>query len=217
MAGAADFQELSTLVGDLTQKALQLADPKVRDTLHRNLAIVAMAESKKCFTESRSPEGKPWIPLRHPRVRGGGGQKPLYNHGLLMGSITAAVQDDQLIQSSNLEYASLHQFGGTITPKKGKYLAIPLTRQAVTAGRPRNFPTVLVFLKGPRGAALVERGLKGKPNIGHYALVTSVTVPARPFLGFSIDFMHVVDDLLLSLAEQLEPKQKPKSPWWKFW
>ena len=41
--------------------------------------------------------------------------------------------------SDIMAIAHAHEYGATIRPKKGKYLAIPLTKEAQAAGSPRAF------------------------------------------------------------------------------
>lgn len=41
--------------------------------------------------------------------------------------------------SDIMAIAHAHEYGATIKPKKGKYLAIPLTKEAQAAGSPRAF------------------------------------------------------------------------------
>lgn len=55
---------------------------------------------------------------------------------------------------------ALRYFGGVVTPKRGKYLAIPLTREAAEAtandGRARNIPD-LFLIKGRNGNKFLAR------------------------------------------------------------
>jgi phage gpG-like protein len=70
----------------------------------------------------------------------------------------------------DVKYAAIHEHGGTITPKKGKYLRFPVSDDAFTQNN------------DPKGAG-VSRGAGGSV----WASVRSVTIPARPYLKPSID------------------------------
>src|SRR5579864_5954306 len=104
------------------------------------LAIIS--STRENFSGSHAPDGAPWKPLKHPRPNSKGADKPLRDKGLLMASIAARGKDgnvfsktgDSIEWGSNLEYAGLHQFGGTVKPKNAKYLSLPLTAEAARAG-----------------------------------------------------------------------------------
>lgn len=80
--------------------------------------------------------------------------------------------------------AIAHKFtGGTIRPKRGKYLAIPLTAEAYKAGSPREGAmSNLVFAGGYRGgsAFLGRRDGQFGSLTRHYLLVRSVTHAPGP-------------------------------------
>ena len=88
--------------------------------------------------------------------------------------------------SDIMAIAHAHEYGATIKPKKGKYLAIPLTKQAEAAGSPRAFSD-LRFVNAKNGNLLMVRDKKkrgGKTESeAMYLLVKSVTLPER-------DLMH---------------------------
>jgi HK97 gp10 family phage protein len=100
---------------------------------------------------------------------------------------------------TNLEYAKIHEFGGTIVPRNAKALAVPISREAKLYA-PRDFPGKLhvvvkdgkAFLVGARGGV-------------HYALLKSVTLPARPYLRPAFDEKRAaaVREIRASLRQML--------------
>jgi HK97 gp10 family phage protein len=84
---------------------------------------------------------------------------------------------------TNLVSAKIHEYGGTITPKNGKYLAIPLSKTARAAGSPRKFPLVLHLVKGGSGNLV----LVSDEGEAHYVLMKSVYIPAKPYLRPAYD------------------------------
>ena len=100
-------------------------------------------ESQMNFRNSKGPDGKSWEKLSSVTIsmRRKGSSKPLVNTGTLRRSISGRATSNQAIAGTNLIYAPIHQFGGTIKPRNKK---------------------ALKFGKNTR---------------------TSVTIPARPYLG----------------------------------
>ncbi len=98
--------------------------------------VAVLADVRKNFAEGHDPDGNPWLPLKHPRARTGGGgeDKPLRDRGPLLASLVGQsaeghveeLTDTLLELGTNLPYAHTHQQGSTI--KGNPYLAIPLTR-----------------------------------------------------------------------------------------
>jgi hypothetical protein len=92
---------------------------------------------------------------------------------------------------SNSPYAAIHEFGGTITPKKSKYLVIPMNIEARNLlrryGTVRRVPDLFV-LKTGKGLYLAHRRRKGKGKAKGkklqvlFALKKSVTLPPRPYV-----------------------------------
>ena len=156
--------------------------------------LLLVRRTREHFVKGQSPDGVPWAPVKM-RVRGSAGAaKPLRDRGLLMASVTSRaagnverITNSTLEYGTNLEYAAIHQFGGTIRARNAKYLAIPVSREAYRAGSPRNFAGQLRFVpsRSGRGGRFVERNPQGKPLVTHYVLVQSVQIPARPFLGLT--------------------------------
>jgi len=87
-----------------------------------------------------------------------------------------------------IAYAAIHEFGGTIKPKRGKWLTIPSELAMTPAGVPR-YPSArdvpgLRFqpIDGSRALLVKDRkGRRARSEVWYY-LVRSVTMPARPYL-----------------------------------
>jgi phage gpG-like protein len=92
----------------------------------------------------------------------------------------------------NTNYAAIHEYGGIITPKRAKNLAIPLTGTAKNARSPRNFAGELHV----QGKALVDAS-----GMAQYALVKSVTIPARPYVRPALD--EHGDEAISRIADRL--------------
>lgn len=97
-----------------------------------------------CFKLGIDPWGAPWRPIkfREPRVGKGGkltkagreqvqanaagkAGQPLRDSGRLGRSITSKADNSGVTIGTNQKYARVHQFGATITPKRGRYLVFP--------------------------------------------------------------------------------------------
>lgn len=68
------------------------------------------------FEQSRSPDGTAWQALKRPRPRGG--EYPLQDTGVLMGSITAQAHGNTLQIGTAIDYAHYHQFGTQHIPAR---------------------------------------------------------------------------------------------------
>lgn len=155
-----------------------------------------VADVKQNFAGSHDPDGRPWLPLAHPRPAGG--NKPLQDKGLLAASISARSQGRTIVVGTSRPGANLHQNGGVVRPVRAKFLAIPLTREASRAGSPRRFPAPLHAVVASATGKGVLADARGRAQ---YALVKSVRVPARPFLGFGL---KLIDRLAAMFGEFFE-------------
>ena len=85
--------------------------------------------------------------------------------------------------TNNLIYAAIHEFGGTIKPKKGTYLSIPLdhvkTAGGVARGGPRDYPNLKFFDRGKGNPLLMDT--TGNQFIPAFVLVKFVKI--KPRLG----------------------------------
>lgn len=140
----------------------------IADRLRQVLPAIAqlgVSDVKKHLADSRSPDGRPFAPLAHGRIRGGSAI-PLRDRGFLLASINGRVGENGIAVGTNLEYAGIHNFGGTIVPKRTKFLAIPLTIEALRAGSPRRFPRPLSprINKLGTGGVLIEEIVRDTPQ-----------------------------------------------------
>ncbi|WP_131667376.1 phage virion morphogenesis protein [Psychrobacter pygoscelis] len=71
------------------------------------------------FENQASPDGVPWKPSRRAIAQGG---ETLRDTGRLMNSITFVSLPDGVEWGTNVIYAPIHQFGGVIRAKNGRYL-----------------------------------------------------------------------------------------------
>lgn len=146
-------------------------------------AVMLAASAKECFEQGQSPAGVPWAPLKRPRANSKGGDKPLRDKGLLMASLTARgmnhiedITDDRLEFGTNLDYAGIHQDGGTI-----------------------HFPDKR---RGPGEKPWVFPGPDGNPIFTRHIKEHDVTIPARPFLGISDSLAEQVGEMLADEVER---------------
>ena len=83
---------------------------------------------------------------------------------------------------TNLEYAAMQEFGGTVVPKKAQFLAIPANSGAEAVGSPLNYPGKLhAIITGTSGVMVDEGGTV------QYVLTRSAVIPAHPYLRPAFD------------------------------
>jgi phage gpG-like protein len=125
-----------------------------------------------------------------PAVARGG--RPLRDTGRLQSSITYRAGND-LVVGTNLIYSRIHQEGGTIRAKSGKYLAIPLPTLSVSERRtkgPRDFPNT--FIARSRAGNLIVFQRNGSAVRPLFVLKTSVTIKRRKFLRFDPSALQAI-------------------------
>lgn len=160
----------------------------------RAIAVLLSADAKRNFEQGAGPDGAPWLPLKKPRANSKGGDKPLRDSGILMGSLAGRglhhverVTGSSLEWGTNADYAGLMNYGGTVhfpEKRRGK------------GQKPWVFP-------GPNGPVFTRK-IKAH----------SVTIPARPFIGLSERVLGYIDRLLADEVERqlgFDPRG-PSSP-----
>jgi len=188
---------LDELIAWCGKEAAKVQSMSLRPAMQR-IAVSAKGYTQQNFVGQHTPDGVPWVPTKF-RVRGAG--KTLRDTGLLMAGVGSAskaasveqIGDRSLEVGTNDERARTHQDGAEIKPKRGKFLAIPLTRKALLLS-PRDFPG-LHFRGGEDRGALFDR-----QGTAHYALVKRVLIPARPFIGWN---GAMIEDAGMILADFL--------------
>lgn len=137
-------------------------DPLQTETLLESLARMIREQIReRLIAGGPSPSGAAWKPNLE-------GRKPiLHRSGALARSIDYAVAGSQAVVGSGLVYAAIHQFGGTILPKKGDRLAFRIGNRQVFAKKVTMPARPYVGLSGEdraelvRAAVLYIRGLFG--------------------------------------------------------
>lgn len=177
---------------------------------------IIRSDTASFFDKQRGPSGKKWAPLRHPRPGSQGGDKALQDRGLLRRAATSdapgsicEIKGNKLTMGVDLIQANIQNAGGVITPKNGKFLAIPATVEAKRVRSPLKFPRKLscIINKRNTGGILYEyirkkkRGSKNKgkqkgpEKIVHYYLTKRVEIPAREFIGISDKGIETIQEM----------------------
>lgn len=150
-------------MGDLTRPMDQIG-AALEDSTHQR------------FVDETGPDGVKWKPSLRARKDGG---KTLTDSRRLENSTTHLAERLSVEIGSNMIYAGIHQFGGTIT----KYAAsMPIHRRQsdIRAGGPARF---------------VKRG-KSDFMTYHEVGQHDVVIPVRPFLGVDHNDELTIDDVL---------------------
>ncbi|RZS86063.1 phage virion morphogenesis protein [Pigmentiphaga kullae] len=137
----------------LDRQAAALEHPQ---PLMDDIAQYLYNSSRERFRTQQAPDGTPWAALNpeYQRQKSKNQDKILTLNGYLSGTLVAQATDDEAVVGSNLVYAAIQQFGGTIKPRTGRALRV--------GGR----------------------------------FLSSVTLPARPYLGTSADDLAEINDLV---------------------
>jgi len=99
--------------------------------------------------------------------------------GNLRNSIYLIVKNNVAYIGSNLVYAAMQEFGGSVVPVYAKALTIPISPRAV-GKRARDFDD-LWMLKRADGPPLLMRG-SGDDLEAMFVLLKKVTIPKQPYL-----------------------------------
>jgi phage gpG-like protein len=141
-------------------------------------------------TETDPSNGAKWPALARISAlsrRNGASNMLKGNTSMLADSLlkTAPVVDDTSVTiSSDRPQARILQFGGTITPRNAKHMAIPLSVEASRAGARRWKKQNHGFWLRTKSGKLFLVRKDGKALEFGFMLVDKVVIPPRPYLGF---------------------------------
>lgn len=197
-------------------------ETKRPERLLKPWGAILQSETARVFRAQADPAtGMPWprtgsLALGS-RPGGGGGGKTLMDTGRLRNALVSRVprytKDSVAITTEGVVYAALHQFGGKVEPVVAKFLAIPLTPEAKRAGSARRW----MEANKARKPFFYRSKVSGKTFIVtededsdyimgmdfHFLLLSSVTIPARPFLGISEQLVSRVLSTTKSVYEKV--------------
>lgn len=116
-----DDQELTERLATLYARANDLTPlmGKISETLKAGV--------DRAFDTQTAPDGNPWKELSALTVMLRGVSGPILDRGTpggLVSSLQTEHGKDYAQVGTNKEYALIHQLGGTIRPRKGKYLKV---------------------------------------------------------------------------------------------
>ena len=143
----------------------------------QNMGRVLKTGAQLRFRSTSGPDGAAWEKSFRAKHEGG---QTLSLSRRLRNSITYTATGSSATVGTNVVYAAIHQFGGTVRAKNAQFLSIPVTPAARAAGSPRNMAGLHVAqtLKG-------QFILVNDKGVTQFLLRNQVTIPARPFLGVS--------------------------------
>ena len=100
-------------------------------------------------------------------------------------------------------YAGANEFGATITPKKGKFLAIPLMPE-LEGKSPKNFPPGFLKFVPFDPKNMWKGGKLMRGDVEAFVLLRSVKIPERAFLRKALDDKKTQDKVYEMAYYQLE-------------
>ncbi|MGB0695370.1 MAG: phage virion morphogenesis protein [Rhodospirillaceae bacterium] len=141
-----------------------------------DIGMAMVGSSQRRFETNVGPGGKPWEPSKRAKKQGG---QTLVDQGHLRDSLTYRVLGRVLQWGTNLVYAAIHQFGGTIKREA----------RTQTIYRRLNARTGLL------GTRFVKRG-KSNFASDHAVGAYEIEMSARPYLGVDdVDEAEILDIL----------------------
>ena len=138
-----DIKEIAAAKKMLAKAAL---DSGGRQRLLAGIGVEMEAQTQGRFDTQRSPDGDTWKALaqktqNYYASQGMTARSLLVGEGMLRDSLASEVGGGawSVLVGATMEYAAVHQFGATITPKNAKALFVPgygMLRKAAIPARP---------------------------------------------------------------------------------
>lgn len=135
--------------------------------MFEDIGAALVTSTQRRFEQGRAPDGNPWPPSLRALATGG---KTLIESARLMQSITFNASDTRVEVGTNVEYAAIHQRGGTID-QPARSAQVHFKTHKRTGARLKGFRRVK--------AADEHRNVVIPAHQVH--------MPARPFLGIDDD------------------------------
>lgn len=116
MAGASfTMTGMNKLLGGIRR----LQDAARRQAAAEEIGEMLVSSTRERFDEGIGPDGEKWKPSIRAKADGG---QTLVDNAVLKNSIGYDASPNLVAVGTAVEYAAIHQFGGTIRPKKAKLL-----------------------------------------------------------------------------------------------
>ena len=177
MAAVVIQSDASRVTVSLQKFALSLG---AKDELLGIIGVGQLKSVRETFRDSGSPAGS-WPPLSPNSLRWGkysDGHKLLIKTGLLLNSITYAVQGNSVVIGTGMAIAAIHQFGfdGTQSVKPYSYVRRQRSRDT--------FKKEQVTNKRGYRQTVTRKTSSGIATVNVRAFSRHIHIPARPFLVF---------------------------------
>jgi phage virion morphogenesis protein len=117
-------------------RRLAAADRSLIPAALKSLGELALKQTRRRFQEQKSPDGQAWAALNPEYAKGKRSRKILQELGMrggLLGTIVYRVEGRRVLIGTNKVYGAIHQFGGTIVPRRGDALVFRLGGKLVMA------------------------------------------------------------------------------------
>lgn len=154
---------------------------KITPDIQRLVAVTAQRRIRKRITDGR---------IKHPKGKTKKSGKRLIRSLQMVNQFRFDIRGSKIIlgpSGPSKKYAKIIHEGGIITPKKAKFLAIPLT-PAARVMKPRDFTDTFIA----KNCIMLKTGKGPKDFIPIYALKKSVEIPAFNWLRVDADDMKII-------------------------